>query len=124
MITMLHSWSFELNSNKSFGIPDPSIPIRLHGHFASKNLPVGGANAPILGRRHPSHFSHSSYHSHPSLILSASRFPPVNSVKTPAIHVCNPLVARVRTVSHENKIFFLRFEQRKKTTSQKTMLRL
>ena len=34
---MLNSWSFELNSNKSFGTPDPSIPIPSHGHSDAWN---------------------------------------------------------------------------------------
>ena len=58
MITMLNSWSFELNSNKSFGPPDPSIPIPSHGHppivgdeVTSRFLPspLGGERVRVRG---------------------------------------------------------------------------
>jgi hypothetical protein len=123
MITMLNVWSFELNSNKSVGTPNPSIPVPSNGHFASKNLRVAGAYAPIVAGCHPSHFSHSSYHSRPSSIPSGSRFGTVNSVNRRSIHVCNRLISRVCTVLHVNKDFFSTLRASKKTTSQKTMLR-
>jgi hypothetical protein len=144
MITMLHSWSFELNLNKSFGTPDPSIPVPSYGHSARQN-----SRLPFVGDEVTSRFSGPLVC--PLLVLSSLRiirgtfplqpvavgifrhlfiswslgfgpwafssgprtfssFPPslspVNALNRPAIHVCNPLIARVRTDSHENKIFF------------------
>jgi hypothetical protein len=111
MITMLNSWSFDLNSNKSFGTPDPSIPIPSHGH------PVAGDE---VTSRSPGHSVG------PSLVFgilvirrarsrcafSPSRIEPVKtviSVKTAKItnfSFYNPLISRVCTVLHINKKFF------------------
>jgi hypothetical protein len=144
---MLTSWSFELNSNKSFGTPDSSIPVPSHGHSARQNPRFAkafatGTAAPAPHKSHSSHQSHNSYlRSHLSFetlgssviswslvpsreaarLFYCSNFGPwtfssfptlgnpmnhVNSVKTPAIHVCNLLISRVCTVLHVNKNFF------------------
>jgi hypothetical protein len=134
MITMLNSWSFDLNSNKSVGTPDPSIPVLSHGHSACQNLrlPILGGevsrfSGPLVGallRWIPNNFGTFPFQrvalgvfGHSIINWSLGFEPwtfssvlpsllPVNALNRPVIHACNPLIARVRTVSHENKIFF------------------
>lgn len=127
MITMLYSWSFELNSNKSFGTPDPFIPIPSHGHPARQNKrlsPVGGEVTSRvcrrLGRprilRSTTTIAFQDQGNSPRLhrfpvasVSSRSRFAPVNTVnivKSTEIHVCNSLISRVCTLLRVNKTFF------------------
>jgi hypothetical protein len=114
MIAMLHSWSFDLNSNKSFGTLDPSIPIPSHGH------------PPIVGdevtSRSPGHSVGPSLvfgiwplvirRARPRCAFSSLRIEPVKTVisvknvKITNFSFCNPLISRVCTVLHINKKFF------------------
>ena len=117
---MSYSWSSELNSNTSVGTPDPSIPVPSNGHSVSKNLRIAGGYTAFLDTRYPSHSSHFSYHSHPSTIPAHSHFGTVNFVNSTAIHLCNPLIARVRTVSHVNKKIFSTLRAPQENTQSET----
>jgi hypothetical protein len=133
MITMLNSWSFDLNSNKSFGTPDPSIPVPSHDHSARQSpsmraagtsvypiaaarierpvpflpSPLGGERARVRGvstaRLIPALTRTQKYISSVFRLSSS-----VNSVNGTYFNLCNPLIARVRTVSHVNKKFLFK----------------
>ena len=118
MITMLNSWSFDLNSNKSFGTPDPSIPIPSHGHSDSRNRGNVNVFIPIVAEPDLSRSSYRRYHRTPvpawtlgpsiipwSLVLGPWTFPtPLVSGPWPLL-ATRPLVNIVKTVnSTENHV--------------------
>jgi hypothetical protein len=91
MITILNSWSFESNSNKSVEkarlVFDSSIQRRSSDHFATANRRQEIPAVVLIG-------------------ASGDSTPPFSRLELTNFRLCKWLIARVCTVLHANKYFF------------------